>query len=209
MQITLAEGLVQLKRIRARIDKKIQKLDPISVTIGAKIPHLTVSPEQFSTDAKADLQSVQALIERARSIKAAIVVANATTEIKVGGKAMTIAEAIERKISIQHDRTLLLRLRTEQAESLRFLKDENAQVNVRLDTLLTETYRQDVEKIDRDKYASVAGPFLEANEAKILDPLGIDAVIREMDDEIDTFDEEVDIALTEANVRTTIDIPDA
>jgi len=207
--ITLAEALVQLKRITARIDKKINKLDPITVTVDGKIPHMTVPKEEYETNAAADLVSVETLIKNRRVIKAQIVLANATTEVKVGGEEMTIAEAIERKISIKHEKALLMKLRTEQAAVLAWQKDENAPLKARLDSIVQQTYGQDSsDDIDPKRYKAIAGPFMDLNEARLLDPLGIDKKIRELDDKIDTFDEEIDIALTEANVRTTIEIPE-
>jgi len=207
MQITLAEGLVQLKRITARIEKKVGRLDLVTVTVGGKIPHLTVSPEEYSRAADADLQSVRALIERRRAIKGAIVLANALTQIKVGGREMTIAEAIERKMSIKLDRDLLLKLRTDQAKTLVWLKDENASVQKRLDAVLSQ-YDPTADTLDAaGKFKAVAEPFLNTYEARLHDPLSIDGIIRDLDDEIDLFNEEIDIALTEANVRTVIQIP--
>ena len=207
--ITLAEALVQLKRITARIDKKIDKLDPITVTVDGKIPHMTVPKEEYETNAAADLASVETLIKNRRVIKAQIVLANATTSVKVGGEEMTIAEAIERKVSIRHDKSLLMKLRTEQAKVLAWQKDENAPLKARLDLLVQQMYGQDSsEDIDSKRFKAIADPFMGLNEARLLDPLGIDKKIRELDDKIDTFDEEIDIALTEANVRTTIEIPE-
>lgn len=208
-EITLAEALVQLKRLTARIDKKILKLDPITVTVAGKVPHLTVSPEEFAENAIADLASVRTLVKNRRAIKGAIVLANAMTKVKVGDEEMTIAEAIERKVSIAHDRDLLMKLRAEQAKALAWQKEENEPLPRRLDVLVQEMYGQDSpDKIDPAKFKAIAEPFMDMNEARIHDPLGIDKEIRTLDEKIDVFDEEIDIALTEANVRTTIEIPE-
>ena len=61
--------------------------------------------------AKADYQSIEALIKRRNAIKSAIVVSNATTKIEVAGVKMTVAEAIERKTSISYDIQLLDKLK--------------------------------------------------------------------------------------------------
>ena len=65
--ITVAEGLVQLKRLDQRILKKIAQLDPIVGVRGGNIEHLSVSPEQFTKDTQADMQSIEAMIRLRRA----------------------------------------------------------------------------------------------------------------------------------------------
>ena len=61
-------------------------------------------------------------------------------------------------------------------------------------------------KSQSDEYDAVAKPFLLNNEAKIVDPLDVKKLIETLEDGINAFEQEVDIALTESNARTEIEI---
>ncbi|MFB8733012.1 hypothetical protein ACEQPO_01165 [Bacillus sp. SL00103] len=78
--------------------------------------------------AKADDQSIQALIKRRNAIKSAIVVSNATTTIDVAGVNMTVAEAIERKTSIEYDIRYLRKLKKVYTELVDKAEQTNADV---------------------------------------------------------------------------------
>lgn len=209
MQITLAEGLVQLKRTGERIQKKIMALDTVAGTVGGKMAEMTISETDFRKNAKADYQSIRALIKRRGAIKGAIVLANATNFVNVGGVKMSIAEAIERKQSIAFDKALLMKLREDHAGIISWHKAEREIFDRKVSDTTARVYGS-TEKVDPADggVAAIIDTLKAQYSPAIVDPLEIDKVIRELTEEIDQFEQEIDIALTEANVRTTIEIPD-
>ena len=61
-------------------------------------------------------------------------------------------------------------------------------------------------KQDKDDYDSIAKPFIEMNELKLLDPCEVESKIETLDEKIDNFLAEVDFVLSESNSRTEIEV---
>ena len=97
MQISVTRGLVQLKRLEQRINKKITELD--IYTTANKINSKKVldgifTKEEYVQMAKSNFDSLQDLIELRKEIKDAIVKSNATTIVDICGKKYTVAQDI-------------------------------------------------------------------------------------------------------------------
>lgn len=122
--------------------------------------------------AKADYQSIEALIKRRNAIKSAIVVSNATTKIEVAGVKMTVAEAIERKTSISYDIQLLDKLKEVYADLVGEAENVNQKVTERLDKHLETLFGKDG-KVKAAENQEIVKSFLAENEAKIIDPLNL------------------------------------
>ena len=112
-KITVTEGLNKLKLYDSKIKKAIDNLK----LIGAKKKSVdkvgVVNVEKFIADAKAAHQSIMDLIRNRNTLKAAIVKSNAITYLEIGDRKMTVAEAIERKNSIQYEKELLLAMKAQ------------------------------------------------------------------------------------------------
>jgi len=82
----------------------------------------------------------------------------------------------------------------------------NNQVKSRLDNLLVSTFSKDSTKVKPEEFEAVAKPFLDRNEASMVDPLNIRAEIERLEKSISAFEEDVDVALSESNAQTLIEI---
>lgn len=60
--------------------------------------------------------------------------------------------------------------------------------------------------VDKEDYDKIAKPFKESNWPKLIDPLNTIELIPTLEAEIDEFESQVDMALSEINVRTEIEI---
>lgn len=207
MEMTITRGLAELKLLDARIRRSIDEAAFVAVVVGEKPVKGFQSNEEFSRRAQASLQSAQDLIRRRNAIKAAIVVSNATTYVTIGGVRMTVAEAIERKRSIQYDEALLGTLREQHRSAVQEMEQKNAEVKLRLDRLLEANFGKDAKAKDSE-YDAIARPFMAQNEAKLVDPVKVKTVIDSMTAEIETFKTEVDFVLSESNTLTRISVPD-
>jgi sugar-specific transcriptional regulator TrmB len=208
MEISITRGLTELKTLDARINKAIGEGNYIAMTVGKKSVVGFPTIEDFEKKAKSSLQSVQDLIKRRNAIKSAIVNSNATTKVTIAGQEMTVAEAIERKTSINYEKALLQKLVTDYNNTIRRFEQESSKVQERLDELLKTTYGKDV-KVSSDQYDSTAKPFLEQNEPKLIDPLKLREEIEKLDKSIAEFEMNVDFVLSESNTITKITVPDS
>lgn len=84
--ITVTEALAELTLLQKRIESARAALENntliVVVEVG-KVPTGFKSREEYEVNAKALVQRVQALLDRRRAIKRAIVVSNASTRVTV------------------------------------------------------------------------------------------------------------------------------
>lgn len=203
--MSITRALVELNTLDSRINKTIEKLIPVEIVTGKNIPRGYKTIEEFNKKAREDYQSVVDLIKRRNSIKGAIVKANATTNVKIGEKEMTIAQAIEYKNSIKYEEALLKKLNTYSANSLRTMEQMDVDIQMRLQRLLETNFGKD-SKAKSEEYDAIAKPFLEGNAPKLIDPIDIKATLKKHEDAITAFKGDVDTALSEINAKTDIEI---
>ncbi|GFN32503.1 hypothetical protein [Paenibacillus xylaniclasticus] len=208
MKISITRGLAELKTLDSRIRKAIQETSYIGLVTGKKAIVGYKDNTEYESKVKSNYQSVNDLIKRRNNIKAAIVKSNAETIVTVGGKEMTVAEAIERKSSIEYEQLLLHKLTNEYAAAIRKYEQEEEKVKGRLDELIKTTFGSD-KKPTADQYDATSKPFLEQNEPKLIDPLKLKNEIDKLSCEIEEFLTNVDYELSTINAITQIEIPDS
>ena len=57
-----------------------------------------------------------------------------------------------------------------------------------------------------DVITALTDTFMKNNKADLIDPLGLEAKIKELSEELDNFETNVDWVLSESNGRTTITV---
>lgn len=201
--LTVAGALVALKLSQAKIDKATNNTTFVTSIMGNRPPTGYATLEEFGANAKAQLQSARDLIEYRNKLKSAIVRSNAVTTVQVGSTAMTVAEAIERKTSIVYDKQLLLALLRQLEASVRQTDQVNAQVQQRLDSIITASVSKD-SKTSADEVEAISKPFLERNGAKLHDPLNVKKQIEDLQKSIEEFEANVDLALSASNAVTIV-----
>jgi hypothetical protein len=207
MEISVHQGLAELKLLEKRIARAIQSPVFAAYAVGKNPVNGFASTEEFEKHVKSSFQSVKDLIERRKAIKSAITKSNALTEIEVGGVIMTVAEALDRKNNIQSDKDLLRKLKQDLAQATAAVERENSKVQARLDSYLLALYGSEKKVKEADTSATTAA-FKEDNEAKLIDPLGLREVIEKLEKEIEDFETQVDFRLSEINTITKITVPD-
>lgn len=205
MEMTITRALSELKMLDKRISRTIDEAVLGGLIIGKHIQNGFQNQEEVEKKAKADDQSIQALIKRRNAIKSAIVVSNATTTIEVAGVSMTVAEAIERKTSIDYDIRYLRKLKKVYTELVDRSEQINEDVKKRLDQHLETLFGKDG-KTKAAANQEIVKSFLAENEAAIIDPLRLRVKIEQLSKEIEDFQMEVDFSLSESNTLTKIQI---
>ena len=203
---SITRALVELKTLTKRIEKKTLELDPVVALTGDKLPERIKSRKDFEEKAKADFQSISDLISRRALIKSAVVQSNALTQVEIAGEKLTVAEAIERKSSIEFEKSLQRTLAARFTEGVDYVENYNEKLKGQLLKLLEATYSKSEAQISKDDHDKVAIPFFKSNEAKIIDPLGAKALQEKIADQVTAFEDEVDVILSESNARTDITI---
>lgn len=200
-QISVTRALAQVKSLNDRIARATAQ-HFVSNTVGGKHPSGKATQE-VETILKANLQSVKDLIAQRKTLKAAIVRSNAVTNVTIAGTVQTVAEAIERKGSIQLEQALLSTLRQQLAQQQTLVERTNVTVQQRLDTLIQTAVGKD-RKVDEAELKAITGPFEAQNKAAVLDPSDVQKQIDALAADIDAFLLEVDFALSEVNATTLV-----
>lgn len=207
MEISIARALTELKTLDARIQSKINSTSFIAgVKKSSKKVNNVYTREEYSREVKSNYDSIIDLIERRKAIKGAIVKSNAETKVIISGKEYSVADAIERKNSIQLDKMLLQQMENQYRSVIAQVDRNNEVVENNLNNLLNSSVSSD--KKDSIDMSGFAEAYRETNCYEVVNPLKLQERIEKLRKEIDDFESEVDSVLTESNVITKINIPD-
>ena len=206
-KISITEALNELKLYDSKINKAITNAKLVGATKKSSDKIGVVKKEEFIERAKASYQSVTDLIANRNALKSAIVKSNAITEVTINGKTMTVAEAIERKNSIEYDEQLLNTMKAQYVNATSSVDKENKKVDTKVDELISTLVGKDTDKkIDKDAVEAIEKPYREKNEFELIDPIGIFDEMLKLEADIDGFQSNCDTALAVANATTFIEL---
>ena len=206
-KITITEALKEL----SLYDSKIRKVLESATFVGFKKKSSdkvgVFKVANFENNAKASYQSALDLIRNRAKLKAAIVQSNAVTNVVIAGKTYTVAEAIERKNSIEYDEKLLRELQMQWQVATETILKENKKVDAQADRMLESFLGKDSDnKVSEQELASITDPYKAKNEYELVDPLGAYEKIKALEAEIEAFKADVDTRLSISNSTTYIEI---
>lgn len=213
--MTIHRALVELKTIDSRIDKLICEANFCSYAKKNAKKVKGVDVEDFIGSAKSSYDKISDLIKRRNAIKAAVSKSNATTEVKVGSVTYTVAEAIAMK---QHGMELWVNLcdamKEQYSEAIRKIEQENSDLDNSADRYINMTYggKDSVAEIDPVVLANTRQGYIDARQLELVDGLSgspyksTKETFESLEEMINTFEDEVDSALSVSNATTTIEI---
>lgn len=202
--MSIAKALTELKMLDKRITRRIDNALFIDVRQNSEDKTISGLSVKDSTERiQTDYQSVRALIDRRNQIKMMIVGSNATTKVRIGQKDFTVAEAIERKNSIDYDQRILDNLRHNVARAKSKTEQLNDSVENTLNTLLGDQMKSESKEKTTTTIEFIE-QYRKLNGFAMLDPIGAEKLIEKLAEEIEDFELNVDVALSESNARTEI-----
>ena len=213
MKLTLTEALVKLKLYDKKIEKKYQtlsigKIIDIQKGKSNKLLYSDLEISNFKNEAKSYIDSIKQLIKNRAVLKSKIVEANAKTKVTIANKKYSIAEAIERKNSIEYDKELVRTL----SEILENAKSEVLNHNQIVENEVDEMIKAQLENENKSQKnisketETLREMLLSNKEYKLINPLTLEKIIDELNTEIEEFESEVDVKLSIANSNTFIEI---
>lgn len=202
VNMSVHRGLSELKLYA----NKIASLNSGTFVLANKQSNKTIggkSIEDVNNLIKGNFDSMVALIENRKRIKDAIVKSNAATNVTIAGKIMTVAEAIERKASIEFERNFLRILQDQFSQQNNIVEQQNLQLPTKLETFLQSTLG---EKRDVATVKDLTKTFEDNNKYVLIDPNHIQDYIQALDKSINEFASQVDYTLSESNATTFFDV---
>lgn len=199
--VSVTQALSELKLLRSRI----QHATNGSRLIALKKKRDMLDSNKFAVEARASYQSFTDLLARYNQLKAAIVLSNATTSVTIGDKTYTVADAVERKRTIAFEKAMLNTMKQQFEQVKREHEAHTVSEQARVERLLQSELSKD-SKTNVEVITQLTETFLAQNKAEVLDPLGLEAKISEMNRSIEEFETKVDWVLSESNGRTVLSL---
>ena len=203
-EMSVTQGLAELKLLDKRINKGLGYIEWAMVRTKTN----KVDEAELEKVAKSEYQSYMALVDRRDTIKRAIVLSNATTPVTIGQTKSwsgTVAEAIEHKASLKYKKSLLEKIK----QNITNVKCEYSRaidaLTSRIDTLMSSELSKDI-KTNPDTVAALMLGFKEANKVELVDPLDLSKMAKDLEEDIDSFESNVDWVLSESNGKAMIKV---
>lgn len=195
--MSITRALAELKTLQKRIDKLTNAVFITTVIPGRGSPS---SEEEM----RSNWDSVNALIDRYRNIKFAILHSNSVTKVKVGTRTYSVAEAIAMKDNIKQSQNLIDSVRRQMLVVSNTVDHHNDQIQSKLDSLMEINFKE--RKTSEDDMRTIKEAYLKNNEIKVVDPLKLQTKVSDLETEIEEFLTNVDFCLSESNATTTITV---
>lgn len=206
--MTVSRALIELKTLDKRINDKVRST---TFCMTNKHSNAQIKGKDISVvqqDIKSQYQSIMALIRRRAAIKAAVVLSNATTKVKINGQSYTVAEAIEMKNhGVSYQEELVKAMLSQYSDALDRLNMNNGdRLQRAAESYITSLYGSKDKMNNSKEVQADLDKYLENNKLDIINPLDIETLADKHRDEIDAFMDEVDSAITISNATQTIEV---
>lgn len=201
--LSIARALVELKTLDARINKIISNTNYIICK--TKNKNYQYNEDDFKKMVESDYQSLNDLISRRDQIKNAIVLSNSKTEVEVGGRKMTVSQAIEFKKTIQYKKIILDSMKRQKQYATVESEAHRQRVQQKIDDNIKIVCGKDA-KPDASAIQTITESISKSDPIEVFDPLGLEKVIKELETEIENFSANVDYVLSESNALTQITV---
>lgn len=206
-KMTIHKALCELKILDSRINNAISsaRFCLANKHSNEKVNGVTV--EEYQETMKASYNKASDLIRRREAIKRAVVLSNAKTIVKIGGKEYTVAEAIEMN---NHGIDLKLQLKNAMKKqydsAMTTIISKNSVVDDKATEYVVGLFGQNESKTANEEYEKARKSYIEANTMELIDPVNILEKIEALEVEIADFTTEVDSALSVSNALTEITV---
>lgn len=206
-KMTIHKALCELKILDSRINNAISsaRFCLANKHSNEKVNGVTVA--EYQETMKASYNKASDLIRRREAIKRAVVLSNAKTIVKIGGKEYTVAEAIEMN---NHGIDLKLQLKNAMKKqydsAMTAIISKNSVVDDKATEYVVGLFGQKESKTANEEYEKARKSYIEANTMELIDPVNILEKIEALEVEIADFTTEVDSALSVSNALTEITV---
>jgi len=197
--MSITQALAELKLLEKRINKSLCNIKWTDVSSKTNY----IDETQLKKVSESEYQSYVDLLKRRDTIKRAIVMSNAVTNVVVGKWEGTVAEAIDQKSSILFKKRLLEAMKQSLLLSQENYKRKELEIESRLDRLLQSELTKDI-KTNPDTIQALTNSFKENNKITHIDPLKLGEKIKFLEEEIEDFETNINWKLSESNGKTTI-----
>ncbi|MGY4797448.1 hypothetical protein ACVNNN_21145 [Lysinibacillus fusiformis] len=204
-KLSIHRALTELKMLNLRIEAATNEVSAVVANRKSNRRINGVDIHEYEKQMQASYDKVVGLMSYRNKIKALVVQSNANTKVMVGKEEMTVAEAIERKQSIQYEKNLLEIIQHQHRSAINTVAKENDALPGKLETYLINILGNK-DKQSPEEVKLHTETFMKRNEFEIIDPLNAKQQIERLSNRIEEFETEVDAVLSESNATTFIEV---
>lgn len=206
--MNIHQALVELKTLDKRIESAIQEGDWVVANKHSNGKISGIDLKDWVENVQSRHQKVTSLIARTEAIKRAVVNSNAITKVTIAGKEYTLAEAIDMKNhGIERLRALVRRLNHDYTMAKVAADRANgAELERRADDYVRTMIGNTDVKGMTEEIKRLRDEFIKAQTMELVDPIGVLKQIELLNEQINSFEVNVDSALSVSNALTTIEI---
>jgi hypothetical protein len=202
-RISITRALAELKLLDNRIEKQIDTNDFVHFISKKKSHNIT----QLTQNAKSSYQSITDLISRRNALKSAIILSNSRTTVRLGNKTLTVAEVIEGRQVVPLYKQLLQKLKMNRENVTYQVERATIQMETDLQKILEINFGKNNNlKTNSDDIDTISKTYRENNKSEMLDCIGIDTRIKELETTIEQYETESNFLLSESNATTFIEV---
>lgn len=202
--MTVHQALSELKMYDNRIDKLIIGYTPISMKRQDDTKVDNMSLTEFEAKAASTWDQIQALINNKVAIKKAIVDSNAKTEVEIGSKKMTVADAITLKSLILKKKTLVRHCNSKIAAVTGSMNLKNEKAATEIEQTING--RGEKTATNSEEYKAIYASLERIKKYDLYDPAKIEERVETLEKEIEEFETNVDHVLSTSNAVTFIKV---
>ena len=209
-KISVTRALAELKVLPDRIKTAAQALasTAVDVKVGrtSNVTRTGIPFATFEENQTKAFQSLNDMIKRRERLKALIIKSNAVTTVNFLGETITVAEAIERKSSLELKNQVLAHLRAYRATAENTKNSLNARLDESIEKQLNTLFGNDKGKVDQASVEAVQNTLRDRQEASIVGLAKLDNQIETLYNQVQAEQVELDFLLSEINAKTEIEI---
>ena len=168
-KLSIHRALTELKMLTLRIEAATNEVSAVVANRKSNRKINGVDITEYEKQMQASYDKVVGLISYRNKIKALVVQSNANTKVMVGKEEMTVAEAIERKQSIQYEKNLLEVIQHQHRSAINTVAKENDALPAKLETYLINILGNK-DKQSPEEVKLHTETFMKRNEFEIIDP---------------------------------------
>jgi len=204
-KLSIHRALTELKMLNHRIEAATNEVSTVLANRKSNSKINGVEIQEYEKQMQSSYDKVVGLIGYRNLIKSLVVESNARTKVTVGKEEMTVAEAIERKQSIQFEKKLLDVMQQQYRSAINTVAKENDALPAKLETYLINILGNK-DKQSPEEVKLHTETFMKRNEYELIDPMNVKNKIEALNSRIEEFESEVDAVLSESNATTFIEV---
>ena len=207
-KMTVHKALCELKVIGDRIEKTMGSIPFVFANEHMNTKIRGIDKDAYIKEIESAHQSAVDLIRRREAIKRAVVNSNAVTKVMVCDTEFTVAEAIEMKNhGLEFYKSMVYKMTNEHRQASLAAEVANGKnLETRADGYIRNLYGATDMKNLTAEAVDERDKFIKQHTTEVIDPLNALEKVRQMEEFIYRFSNEVDAALSVSNAITEIEI---